>query len=108
LRPGIAEDDFVQLNRIRQISKRYKTGAERLLEKKRILVDEANVPNHMSAFAFLDRYMEQILAMLRDPNTTAYRKRQLRQMKRELDQRINAGDIGRPRQLDLWEQYHGS
>lgn len=107
LRKGIADDDFIQLNRIRQISKRYKTPAQRLIEKKKILVDTAGVKQHMSAFAFQDRYIEQLLALLKDPGTTEYRRRQLRKIKRDLDAAINAGDIGRPRQLDLFGQYHG-
>jgi hypothetical protein len=108
LREGIADDDFVQLNRIRDAEKKFRTPAARLLERKRILVDDADTKNHMSAFAFLDRYLEQIKALLRDPKTTDYRKRQLRRMQRDLQHQIKyTGDLGEARQFDLFGKYQG-
>lgn len=101
LHPNIKESDFAELNRLRQVDKRYKAGAERMLQKKRIVVDEKHL---MSNFAFEDRYKESILALLRDPKTSDYRKRQLRKMQRELRAGMNTepGQMVLP--LDWWRR----
>ena len=108
LHPDIKHTDFVRLNRIKRVDSKFRTPAHRLVEKKRILVDDGDTRNHMSSFAFLDRYLEQIQQLLRDPNTSDYRKRQLRKMQRDLQNAIkHSGDLGEARQLDLWGQYQG-
>lgn len=67
--------------RIQRMAKRKKSEPKNMRRKAMVLVYEKE---QMSPFNFLDRYLEQMRAMLQDPNVSAYDKRVLRKVIKQL------------------------
>lgn len=73
-----------EIKRLKRIIKKTHTPARDTVRKARTIVYSIE---KMSAFAFLDRYRQQIQDILEDPATTAYDKRILRNLLKQLNTR---------------------
>lgn len=71
-----------EILRLKKIIKKTRTPAKEIYRKVNLLVFQLS---KMSGYAAKERYAEQIRALLADPDTTAYEKRMLRKLLRNLD-----------------------
>lgn len=89
-----------EIARLKRIIKRTLSPAKEIRRKLNLLVYEMD---NMSAFNFLDRYLQMMQALLRDPAVNDYDRRMLRKMMKKLqeDSDVNE-DVELGEQLNLF------
>lgn len=87
--------------RIKRMEKRKRSEAKNMRRKMNVLVYEKET---MSPFNFLDRYIEQMQAMLADPTVSQYDKRIIRKIIKQLeaDERDINEHVATDEQLSLF------